>query len=90
MVYRGKDQKSNCEPALRFEHNFWPVPEIFRKSSMRSLNRMPGPASATIDASVALRTASGSAPQAVAVQLDEVEGVEEYALQVGCGVGYYK
>ena len=30
------------------------------------------------------------APQVVAVQLDEVESVEEYALQVGCGVGYCK
>jgi hypothetical protein len=38
-----------------------------------------GLALATIDASVALRTSSGS-PQIVAVHLDEVEGVEEYAL----------
>jgi len=29
MVYRGKVQEINCEPALRFEHDFWPVPEIF-------------------------------------------------------------
>jgi hypothetical protein len=35
----GRDQEINREPALRFEHNFWPVPEIFRKPSMRSLNR---------------------------------------------------
>jgi len=29
MVYRGRHQQINREPALRFEHNFWPAPEIF-------------------------------------------------------------
>src|SRR5262245_61220238 len=48
--------------------------------SMCSLNRMPGLALATIDASVALRTSKRITPQVVAVQLDEIEGVEEYAL----------
>jgi hypothetical protein len=43
------------------------------------LNRMPGLALATIDASVALRT-KRIAPQIVAVQFDQVEGVEEYAV----------
>jgi len=41
---------------------------------------MPGRALATIDASVALRTSSGSRSQIVAVQLDEIEGVEERAI----------
>ena len=27
--YRGRGQEINCEPALRFDHNFPPVPEIF-------------------------------------------------------------
>src|SRR4029450_5012200 len=48
--------------------------------SICSLNRMPEWALATIDASVALRTSSGSRPHVVAIQLDQVEGVEEYAL----------
>src|SRR5262245_48371910 len=44
--------------------------------SICSLNRMPELDLGTIDASVALRTSSG-APQVVAVQLDQVEGVQE-------------
>src|SRR6516225_5377980 len=47
--------------------------------SICSLNRMPGWALATLDASVALRTSSGFAPQVVPVQLDEVEGIKKYA-----------
>src|SRR5215471_15574872 len=48
--------------------------------SICSLNRMPGLALATIDASVALRTSRRIASQVVAVQSNEVEGVEEDAL----------
>src|SRR5262249_37305041 len=55
--------------------------------SICSLNRMPGWALATIDASVALRTSSGSRRRVVAVQFNEIEGVEEYAL-VGALVTY--
>ena len=46
-------------------------------SSRCSLSRRPGAAFARTDARVALRTASRDAPQVVAVQLDQVEGVEE-------------
>src|SRR5262245_62411823 len=45
--------------------------------SICSLNRMPGRALAAIDASVALRTSSGSRRRSSPVQLNEVEGVEE-------------
>src|SRR5262245_32046194 len=48
--------------------------------SICSLKRIPGPALTTIDASVALRTSSGSRRRVVAVQFDQVEGTEKYAL----------
>src|SRR6516162_6593862 len=46
--------------------------------SMCSLNGMPGLALATIDATVALRISSGS--RRIAVQFDQVEGVQERAV----------
>jgi hypothetical protein len=47
--------------------------------SICSLNRMPGLALATIDASSGLADRKRITPQVVAVQLDQVEGVEDFS-----------